>query len=320
MVNNTNKESYKKMIKDFNVNKNVEPEIAHLSFSDNINDHFEYMRIIAKECYGNHVYRRFNDIPRNADLYITEHFMSTRKDVDNFPYKYKNKTINVIHSMNCISKYPFLCNVISTNIWRNTLSKKGIKNLVVIPNGINLEPYKNVYPSFKNKIFGRITRWSEKKIPFWWNDMVKQILEKNKDVECLMYIDIRSNGRKLLKHERMIYDKSVKITDFKGKYLKKLSLYVHANGTFIEVMSNAILEAMATGLPIIYLNEDSTKEVIDYAGLCVNNKEELKRNILKFLNNKDLLLTYSKLSKERVKVFDIKYTVEKYNNLIRKYV
>jgi glycosyltransferase involved in cell wall biosynthesis len=82
-------------------------------------------------------------------------------------------------------------------------------------------------------------------------------------------------------------------------------------------MSNAIVEAMATGLPIIYLYETSTKEVVDYAGIVVYNRNELKEQIIKMLNDKDKRTAYGELSKERVKKFDVKYTIEKYNKLIK---
>lgn len=306
----------------FNVNKNLQPNIVHLSFSNNPDDHFEYMRMILKHCYGNHSIHTFENYPKdNVDLYITEHFMSTRKYLKDFPYK--KKTINVIHSVNCIPSNKgknFLCQIALTNTWKKRLRRKGIRNIKVIPGGINLESYKNVKYNPNLKTFGRLTRWSSSKIPTWWNDMVKDILDMNENYKCLMYIDIKSRSRTFLKHDRMIYDQSCKIHHFKGDYLKHLGLYVHANGTFRDIMSNAIVEAMATGLPIIYLNENSTKEVIDYAGIIVYNKSELKRKILKMLNNRSKRIRYSQLSKKRVKDFDVKFTIERYNELIKMYV
>ena len=280
------------------------------------------MRKIIKNCYGNHSLYSFDKYPKkNVDLYITEHFMSTRKYIDKFPYK--RKTINVVHSVNCIPPNKgkgFLCQVTLTNTWKKYLRKKGIRNIKVIPGGIDLESYKNIYPDFENKIFGRITRWSSSKIPEWWNSLVKEILRKDKDIKCLMYVDVKSKSRKFLNHDRMIYNQSCRMHHFKGGYLKHIGVYVHANGTFREIMSNAIVEAMATGLPIVYLYEASIKEVIDFAGVCIYNKNDLKDKILEMLNNKELRMRYSELSKKRAQNFDVKYTIEKYNELIKTYV
>lgn len=295
--------------------KENEPKIVHLSFSSDPNIHFEYMRIILKECYGNHTLHTFEDYPKDADLYITEHFMSTKKKVLAFPYK--KKCINVIHSMNCIPKGGFRKNIVHTNYWKKYVSEKGVKNIEVIPGGVNLKPYENTYPDYSKKIFGRLTRWNAVKIPIWWNDMVKEILDEDEESKCLMYIDIKSKQREFLKHDRMEYNQECKMTDFKGKYLKNLSIYVHANGTFKEILSNALLEAMATGLPVVYKDELSLRDIVGDAGVCVKNKHELKYIIKKLLNNEVLRESYGFLSKERSKIFDVQKTVEGYNRIIK---
>jgi len=307
----------KRFEKNVNVNKNIAPRIVHLSFSNNVNVHADITRAIIDKCYGNHYLYTFNDIP-NADLYITEHFISTRRFIDNFPYRHK--TINIIHSMNCFPIGNWKCNVALTHAWKTLLSKRGVQNIRVIYGGINLKPYKNVNRNKGRKIFGRITRWSPGKIPDWWNGMITEILDANENVSCLMFIDNRNRARKLLNHKRMIYDYSCKINDFKGNWLKKLNIYVHANGYFRETMSFAAIEAMATGLPIIYLKEPALREVVGDNGICVNNKQELKTTILNLLYDNDICEKYSQLSKERSKFFDIKKTIKKFDELIKEMV
>lgn len=295
--------------------KDMEPKIVHLSFSNDPDVHFEYMRIILKECYGNHSLHTFDDYPKDADLYITEHFMSTKKKIITFPYK--RKAINVIHSMNCWPKGGFLKNIVHTNHWKKYLAETGVKNIEVIPGGLNLKPYRKIKPDYSKKVFGRLTRWNPVKIPIWWNDMVKEILDEDEEVKCLMYIDVKSKERKFLKHERMIYSEKCKITDFKGKYLKNLSLYVHANGSFKEILSNSLIEAMATGLPIIYKDELSLRDIVGDAGIRVNNQHELKYIIKKLLGNELLREAYGILAKERAEYFDVNKTVNKYNKVIK---
>lgn len=300
--------------KKFNIKKGIQPKVVHLSFSDDINIHADITRYIINNCYGRHSLSTFNRIPA-ADLYVTEHFISTNKQVLNFPYK--NKCINIVHTMNCYPKGNFLINVALTKVWKNILLKRGVKNIRVIPGGIETKLYKNIVRNENSKIFGRITRWSPGKIPPWWNRMIVDILNSNKDISCLMFIDNRNRSRKLLNHDRMIYDYSCEITDFKGNWLKKLSIYVHANGTFKETLSHAVIEAMATGLPIVYIKEPALNEVVGSVGIAVNNENELKNAILKLLNDKKLCKNYEKLSKSRSKMYDIKFTVEKFSTLIK---
>jgi glycosyltransferase involved in cell wall biosynthesis len=300
--------------KTVNINKGKRPRIAHLSFSNDINIHADITRAIINNCHGSHSLHHISQAPKNVDLYITEHFISTDKAIRAWPYK--NKTINIVHSMNCIPTGNFLCNVVLTNAWRKFLRGKNIQNVRVIYGGIDLLPYKSVETS-NEKVFGRITRWSPGKIPFWWNDTVREILDEDQNIKCLMFINHIHRGRKLLKHKRMIYDKTCKITDFKGKFLKRLGVYVHANGSFKETMSHAVIEAMATGLPIVYLKEPAVTEVIGPAGIGVENKIGLRKNIMKLLYDENLRESYSKLSKARSKIFDINKTIESFNNLIK---
>jgi glycosyltransferase involved in cell wall biosynthesis len=295
------------------VNKGVEPKIVHLSFSNDVNIHADITRSIMKECYGRHSLSTFENIP-NADLYITEHFISTNKFVQNF--KYKRKTINIVHSMNCYPQGNFLCNIALTMAWKNILKRKGVSNIRVIRGGIDLEPYKNIKPT-KNRVFGRITRWSPGKIPWWWNRLVQNIFAHDENIKCLMFIDNRNRARKLLDHKRMIYDYSCKINNFKGDWLKKLRVYVHANGSFKETMSHAVIEAMATGLPVIYLGEPAVSEVVGNAGIRVQNEEQLKNQIIKFLYDDQLFNSYSELSRKRAQLYDIKNTVKQFDILIK---
>ena len=86
---------------------------------------------------------------------------------------------------------------------------------------------------------------------------------------------------------------------------------------FKEILSNSTIEAMATGLPIIYLKEDSMIEIVGSAGVGVNNKNELKYIIKKFLNDEELRECYGMLSKQRAEYFDVYKTVEKYDEVIK---
>jgi glycosyltransferase involved in cell wall biosynthesis len=135
-----------------------------------------------------------------------------------------------------------------------------------------------------------------------------------------MFVNQIHRGRQLFNHPRMIYDKSCKITDFKGNWLKRLMVYVHANGVFRETMSHAVIEAMATGLPVVYLKEPAVNEVCGNAGIGVGNNQDLKKMVIKLLEDEGMRRTYSKLSKERARMFDIHKTITGFDKLIKECV
>lgn len=306
----------------FKLNKPVAiktiPRICHLSFSDRIEDHADITREIINKGFGDHYLYDVNkgNVP-NADLYIFEHFISTKIKADNF--QYKHKAIDIVHTTNCIPVGNWKKIIVLTEAWKKYLNQHGINNNInVITGGINLDDYKDINPDYNNQIFGRITRWSPGKIHPEWNKIVGEILTEIQESKCLIYTQLDNvDQRPPLKHERMIYDKSVKIDDFKGNYLKNLSIYVHANGSFKETMSHAVIEAMATGLPIIYLSEPAIDEIMGNAGIKCANIQEVKKNIILLLKDKGKKEYYGALSKERSQKFHVNNFLNGMNKIIK---
>ena len=76
------------------------------------------------------------------------------------------------------------------------------------------------------------------------------------------------------------------------KYLQKADIFILPS--LNEGMSNSILEAMACGLPIIATNVGGNKEIINGNGFIVSkgNIEELKTAILKYFNDKTLIIKH----------------------------
>jgi len=295
------------------------PHIAHFSFTDDVAKHADITREIILRGYGRHTLHNINNpvIPV-ADLYVLEDFMSTKLKVNEFPCKYK--AINIIHSNNCIPSPGFLANVALTKAWKTYfLDKYFIKNVEIIHGGIDLDPYKYVAPCNIEKVFGRITRWSPAKINQDWNRVCAEILEEIPDSQCLFYID-DAGGREKLTHARMVYNRECKIDMFKGAYLKNLSVYVHASGGFKETLSFAVIEAMATGLPIVYLSEGTgvLEEVTGSAGIRCETMDDVKKNIKILLLDKTKRKEYGIRSKEQAKKFDIKLFLQNFNALVKR--
>lgn len=294
------------------------PKIVHLSFSDKLEVHADITRHIINECYGQHTLVDVNKgvIPR-ADLYIFEHFQSTNQAISKFPYK--NKAVNIVHTVNCIPPQGFKKVISLSRSWQQILKKHFIESEVIY-GGIDIDAYKDTWPDYDKKVFGRITRWSPAKIHPEWNGIVKEILDEHQDSKCLMYVDFMNRkNRDVLKHERMVYNESCKIDMFKGDYLKNLSIYVHCNGSFKETLSFAIIEAMATGLPIIYLEEGTgvIEEITGDAGIKCDSISILKNNIIKMLNSKYYREDFGMVAKKRSILYHKNQMVKRFNEVIK---
>lgn len=296
---------------------NRNPIICHISFSNKLSDHADITRYIIKEGFGKHILVSQNEIIPNADLYITEHFLSTDKFVNAFPKK--SKTINIVHTVNCIPHDGFLKNIALTSAWKKVLEQYFVKNIEVIHGGIDLDPYAGITPT-SEKVFGRITRWSAAKIHPEWNRIVKEILDEMPDSKCLIYSQLdQVNKRDILNHPRMVYDSSCKIDMFKGSFLKNMSVYVHMNGSFKDTLSFGVIEAMATGLPIVYLSEGTgvLEEVTGNAGIRCTSVDEVKKAIKELLKNEAMRIEYGSRARARAKTFDKNIMIKKFDEVIK---
>lgn len=86
-----------------------------------------------------------------------------------------------------------------------------------------------------------------------------------------------------------------------------------------EGVGIVVLEAMASGLPIIVSDFSAAKELVDKNSAIIVKKEDsedLNRAINLMINNKDLRLKLIKNTKERIKRFDSKKHVDKILELI----
>lgn len=296
-----------------------QPEIVHFSFSDDIKQHADVTRNIIDGCYGNHtlVNQKTEMIPP-ADLYVLEHFQSTDRFVKAFPYP--KKAIDIVHTVGCIPHNNFKKVIALTKAWKRYLQNHLVENVDIMHIGIDLEPYEEITPRFENKTFGRITRWSASKIHPRWNNICLQVLNAIPDSKSLIYTQLDQTGqRNPLAHDRALYNKNCTIDMFKGDFLKNLSVYVHANGSFIDTFSHGVLEGMATGLPVIILDDKvgAVKEVAGDAGIICRSIEEVRDKIKILLTDRDLWLEYSALSKQRARYFNKKRMIRKFNGVIK---
>lgn len=309
----------KRKIDETKIKITQEPKIVHVSFTDDINKHADVTRHIMSECIGSHILISQDRPLPDADLYVLEHFQSTDNYVKKF--KHKNKAIDIVHTVNGYPDNTFRKIMVFTEAWKKHLMECRINPALinVIPIGINIEEYKDCFPDYTKKVFGRITRWSPGKIHPKWNDLALDLLTKHKDASMLIYTQLDQGGlRKPLQHERATYDKSCQINMFKGQFLKNMSIYVHANGSFIDTFSHGVLEAMASGLPVIALDDKigAVKEVLGGAGIICDSIEKVKSQIDVLLSDESLRHNLGMISKSRSKLFTKEKMVNEFNRLI----
>lgn len=298
----------------------TEKTICHISFTDNISIMGELSREIINKTIGKHYLINQNDVLMDADLYIAEHFLSTDRFINALPDRIKEKTICLVHTVNCIPKGPFKKIIALTDAWKLWLEKNLVGNIQTIKGGINLDWYKDIHPDYSKKVFGRITRWSPGKIHPAWNGIVKEILDSVPDSRCLIYTHMDNPGqRPPLAHARMEYNCGCEIGEFKGDHLKNLSVYVHMNGSFKDTLSHAVIEAMATGLPVIYLADGTgvIEEVTGEAGIRCTTPEQVKEKILYLLGNEKLRQEYGEKSKRQALKWSSLTMINKWNELLK---
>lgn len=100
-------------------------------------------------------------------------------------------------------------------------------------------------------------------------------------------------------------------------YLQEADIFVLSS--LNEGMSNSVLEAMACGLPIIATNVGGSKELVSENGIIVNkgSTEELRKALITYKDNKELLKRHSVKSRERALTMSWKVAVEQYDSIYK---
>jgi glycosyltransferase involved in cell wall biosynthesis len=97
--------------------------------------------------------------------------------------------------------------------------------------------------------------------------------------------------------------------------LFEADIFVHP--ALYEPFGIAVLEAMASGKAIIATRTGGIPEILANAGILINTvSEELKNALELLISDIELRKKYSKLAKERAKIFDWTQIAEKYNSYL----
>jgi len=298
-----------------------EARVVHLSFSSNPARHADITRFNLSHGVGKRSITDVNAGPiPPADVYVAEHFLSTIQRLNALPDEIKKRTIDIVHTVGCLPQGPFRRVIALTNAWKRILEDHQVKVDHVILPGIDLAPYKGVAPNLAGQVFGRITRWNAEKIHPRWNDITKDILDTVPGSKSLVYTSyVDQAQRPFLQHPRVAYSTDCKIDEFKGAYIKNLSVYVHANGSFKETFSFALAEAMATGLPIVYLSEGTgvIEEVVAGCGVRCETIEQVRDVVVAMLQDEAYRKEYGAMARENAKRFDVMRMVKEFDEEVK---
>jgi len=215
------------------------------------------------------------------------------------------------------------------------------KKAKVIYNGFNHERLKTTnYPKKElkkqlnlnsNFIVSMIARLDDNKDHETYINAAKSIIKKRKDILFL----IIGTGPNSIKLQTKIEQKDKEFIKFLGfrsdvenlLRITDVSVLCTNPKNHKEGVSNAIMESMAFGVPVIATNDGGTPEIINSGSngflIAPHKSNELKDRILQVLEDENLNKT---LSKEAIKIIETKFNldrmtaryIELYNLLLKK--
>lgn len=209
------------------------------------------------------------------------------------------------------------------------------KKMTVIPNGIEIEKYQDANLSKREKkkelglppdktIIGCVAKLRKQKGHKYLISAFSKLLKNRSDVILILVGDgkekrsIEEQANKLkIKNNVIILGNRLDIPEI----LETLDVFVLA--TLFEGMSNAILEAMASSLPIIATNISENREIIenDKTGILVpvKNANQIKVAVEKIISNSSLAAKLGNNARRRTcACYNIENTITQLENLFGK--
>ncbi len=203
-----------------------------------------------------------------------------------------------------------------------------LKSTRVIPNGVDLSVFSCSPITKKNVLF--IGRFSKEKGIEYLPGIIARVMEvKDATFTAVCPYDTLGDD---LKEIRGIMQKQEE--HFKGRIriiekrqhpetLRKLysDCQVYIQPSKYESFGICIVEAMATGRPVVSFNVGGIPEVIGGAGIIAHNKNEMTHAIVELLEDKKRCADIGKMASERVRMFDwdsIAKTIIGYYNEVAK--
>ena len=200
---------------------------------------------------------------------------------------------------------------VSKDLSYNGKKQYVLKSTKVIPNGVDFELFKYNPITNKNVLF--IGRFSKDKGIDLLPELIEQIM-MIKDATFTAVCPYNSAEgelkeiRKLIAELEQKYKERLRIITNPQDQEKLIKLYqksqVYIQPSKYESFGLCILEAMATGRPVVAFNVGGIPEVIGDAGFIVNNKKEFIYKVSQLLENKGECIRTGKNANKRAKIFD----------------
>lgn len=197
-----------------------------------------------------------------------------------------------------------------------------------ICNGVDTDRFKPSAKSGqkgKSLVFGSVTRFTEIKDPLntikGFIQLESQLKEKIALLKLLMVGNgyLRADALDMISESGM--EQNVCLVGSQldvGPWLEKMDVFVM--GSKREGISNTILEAMASGLPVIATNTGGNPELVEagQTGMIVEteNPNALAEAMATYSTNPDMISQHGRKARERVlKLFSLKTMVDRYTRI-----
>lgn len=214
--------------------------------------------------------------------------------------------------------------VFQTQQAKEFFNKKIQKKSTIIPNPINEKFIVDRYEGERNKEIVAVGRLEEQKNYFLLLDTYKELLKYTDEYKLLIY----GEGKKRLEIERYISENNLSTKVIMKGNVDNLEQAIYKSSIYIlssiyEGMPNALMEAMALGLPCIATNCPcgGPEFLIQHGkdGMLVenNNKEEMLSTILKFINNPQFMEQCGINANKKMKKFTTKTINDKWLSYIK---
>ena len=197
----------------------------------------------------------------------------------------------------------------------------------VIPNGVELDRFFPAETSEKSKVLRLLTvgRLSVTKRIEMLIDAV-EILHRT---ACKLHLTVVGGGQMEKQFRNIVTERELRdVIKITGRMdSKKMSEVYRQNDIFIsasmqEGMSNAMLEAMSSGLPIVTTRCEGLAELIDGNGLIVeqDNVEEIAKAVKRLADNPELYKQMSTAARKQAEKFDWANVAQSYIEKYRKII
>lgn len=214
--------------------------------------------------------------------------------------------------------------VFQTKEAKNYFSNKIKNKSVVIPNPVDDKFLNTNYTGSKSKEFVNVGRLNAQKNQMFLIESFKEIIKKYPDYKLLIYGDgeLHSKLNDYINNNKL--ERNIKLcgkVDNIEDILKNKKAFILSSK--YEGMPNALMEAMAVGLPCISTNCPcgGPKELIDgnKNGLLVenNNKEELTSSICRLIEDNNICRQLSKNARDKMQEYNCDKIVNKWFDFMK---